>query len=495
MKKNQITTMLLAALMMCTSATVSAQHKREFRGAWIQAVNGQWVGVGTEKMKQTLTYQLNELQKDGVNAIIFQIRPECDALYQSSLEPWSRFLTGRHGQPPSPYWDPLAWMVDECHKRGMELHAWINPYRAKTKTTNELASNHVARLHPDWVFSYDGQLILNPGIPACREYICHVTGDIVRRYDVDGLHIDDYFYPYPVSGQQIPDDQQFRQYSNGIRDRGDWRRDNVNVFIRQLHDTIQAAKPWVKFGVSPFGIYRNKRNAEIGSQTNGLQNYDDLYADVLMWVNNGWVDYVAPQLYWEIGHKTADYRELIGWWNRYAANRPLYIGEDVERTVKNKDPQNPNQHQLPAKMLLHDQNPHVSGSVLWYAKAAVDNVGNYGTLLRQNYWRYPALQPLMPFIDNGAPKKVRSPKVVKTDDGPVLFWKPAKGKGWKDESAKYVVYRFNKGEAINLNDPSHIVAVTYNTFYVIPAQTQRSVFVVTALDRMSNEGKGKRVKF
>ena len=487
--------MLLVALMMCTSVTVSAQHKREFRGAWIQAVNGQWVGVGTEKMKQTLTYQLNELQKDGVNAIIFQIRPECDALYQSSLEPWSRFLTGRQGQPPSPYWDPLAWMVDECHKRGMELHAWINPYRAKTKTTTELASNHVARLHPDWVFSYDGQLILNPGIPACREYICRVTGDIVRRYDVDGLHIDDYFYPYPVSGQQIPDDQQFRQYSNGIRDRGDWRRDNVNVFIRQLHDTIQAAKPWVKFGVSPFGIYRNKRSAEIGSQTNGLQNYDDLYADVLMWVNNGWVDYLAPQLYWEIGHKTADYKELIGWWNRFAANRPLFIGEDVERTVKNKDPQNPNQHQLPAKMLLHDQNPHVSGSVLWYAKAAVDNVGNYGTLLRQNYWRYPALQPLMPFIDDGAPKKVRSPKVVKTDDGPVLFWKPSKGKGWKDEAAKYAVYRFNKGEAINLNDPSHIVAVTYNTFYVIPASTQRSVFVVTALDRMSNESKGKRVKF
>ena len=492
MKKNKIKALLCAMLMMCVNQPMAAQHKREFRGAWIQAVNGQWVGLGTNKMKETLTYQLNELQKDGVNAIIFQVRPECDALYQSRIEPWSRFLTGSQGVAPAPFWDPLAWMVDECHKRGMELHAWINPYRAKTKTTNELAANHVARLHPDWVFSYDGQLILNPGIPACRTYICQVTANILRRYDVDGLHIDDYFYPYPVSGQQIPDDRQFQQYNNGIRDRGDWRRDNVNVFIKQLYDTIHAVKPWVKFGVSPFGIYRNKRSSEIGSQTNGLQNYDDLYADVLMWVNNGWVDYLVPQIYWEIGHKAADYKELIGWWSHHASRRPLFIGEDVERTVKNKDPQNPSQHQLPAKMRLHEENPQVGGSVLWYAKAAVDNIGNYGTLLRQNYWRYPALQPLMPFIDDKAPKKVRSPKVIKTDDGPVLFWKPSRGQGWKDESVRYVVYRFARGEKVNLNDPSHIVCVTQNTFYRLPSASQRSVYVVTALDRMSNESKGKK---
>lgn len=271
MRKNKIKALLCAMLVMCISQPVAAQHKREFRGAWIQAVNGQWIGMGTNQMKETLTYQLNELQKDGVNAIIFQVRPECDALYQSRLEPWSRFLTGRQGAAPSPYWDPLAWMVDECHKRGMELHAWINPYRAKTKTTKEIAVNHVANQHPDWVFNYDGQLILNPGIAACRDYICHVTGDILRRYDVDGLHIDDYFYPYPVSGLPIPDDLQYQQHNNGIRDRGDWRRDNVNVFIKQLCDTIHAVKPWVKFGVSPFGIYRNKRSSQIGSQTNGLR--------------------------------------------------------------------------------------------------------------------------------------------------------------------------------------------------------------------------------
>ena len=475
---------------------VCSQNKREFRGAWIQAVNGQWVGVGTQKMQQTLTYQLDELMKDGVNAIIFQIRPECDALYQSNIEPWSRFLTGKQGVAPSPYWDPLQWMVTECHKRGMELHAWINPYRAKTKTTHELDSRHVAVRHPEWVFEYDDQYILNPAIPECRNFICHVVGDIVRRYDVDGLHIDDYFYPYPAAGQTIPDDQLFRSNPRGFTNKGDWRRDNVNLFIRQLSDTIHQNKPWVKFGVSPFGIYRNKKNDPNGSNTNGLQNYDDLYADVLLWVNKGWVDYNVPQLYWEIGHKSADYQELIGWWNRYASNRPLFIGEDVERTVKNADLRNPNTHQLASKVQLRSQMRNVQGAVLWYAKAAVDNIGNYGTSLRSTYWRYPALQPQMPFIDGKAPKKVRKPKVINTqEDGNVLFWREPKGKGWKNQAVRYVVYRFNNGEPINIEDPSHIVAITPNTFYRLPARSQHSTYVITALDQLSNESKIKKVKY
>ena len=193
----------------------------------------------------------------------------------------------------------------------MELHAWINPYRAKTKTTSLLASNHVAVRHPERVFSYDGQFIMNPALEENRIYICNVVADILRRYDVDGLHIDDYFYPYPAAGQTIPDAKQYSEMSNGINNIGDWRRYNVNLFIKQLHDTIAKVKPWVKFGVSPFGIYRNKKSSPIGSNTNGLQNYDDLYADVLLWINNGWIDYCVPQIYWQIGHPTADYTTLI----------------------------------------------------------------------------------------------------------------------------------------------------------------------------------------
>jgi hypothetical protein len=258
-----------------------------------------------------------------------------------------------------------------------------------------------------------------------------------------------------------------------------------------MYETIKSVKPWVKFGVAPFGIYRNKKSSPIGSNTNGLQNYDDLYADVLLWVNNGWVDYNVPQLYWEIGHKAADYETLIRWWNVHAGKRHLYIGEDIERTTKKADLKNPNINQMPAKYRLHNEMNNVKGTVLWYAKAAVDNIGNYGMVLRNSYWKNPALQPEMPFIDDKAPKKVRKMKVINTEDGPVLFWTAPKGKGWKDEAVKYVVYRFGQGEQVNTNDPSKIVAITYNTFYNIK-ENGRAVYVVTALDRMSNESKGKK---
>ena len=491
----------LVLFMLCTTLFAATNNyvpqKREFRGAWIQCVNGQFIGMSTQKMQQTLIYQLDELQKDGVNAIFFQVRAECDALYKSDLEPWSRFLTGQQGKAPSPYWDPLQWMIDECHKRGMELHAWLNPYRAKTKTTAVLDPNHVAMKRPGSVFPYDGLFILNPGQPENRKYIINVVNDIVSRYDVDGIHMDDYFYPYPVAGVPIPDDRESRYNSHGIRNRGDWRRDNVNVFIKECGESIHRIKPWVKFGISPFGIYRNKRaGVDVGSATNGTQNYDDLYADVLLWVNNGWIDYCVPQLYWQIGHKAADYKTLIEWWNRYASKRPLYIGEDVERTVKFADPDNLNSNQMPAKFALHQQLPYVKGTVLWYAKAAVDNVGNYGTMLRQRYWRYPALQPRMPFIDSKAPKKPRKLADVWTADGPVLFWTKPKAKKWSDEATKFVVYRFEKGEKINLNDPSKIMAITHETMYRLPYEggLKKYTYVVTSLDRLSNESKGAKKK-
>lgn len=319
-----------------------------------------------------------------------------------------------------------------------------------------------------------------------------VVADIVRRYDVDGLHIDDYFYPYPAAGCVIPDNQEFLNDNRGFNNIGDWRRDNVNRFIHQLYDTIHAVKPWVKFGVSPFGIYRNEKSAPgVGSKTNGLQNYDDLYADVLKWVNNGWIDYCVPQLYWQIGHKAADYGELIAWWNRNAYNRPLYIGEDIERTVKYPDLDNTMINQQDAKFKLHGKMPAVKGTVLWYAKTAVDNIGNYGTMLQNKYWKTPALQPLMPFIDSKAPKKPRKVKVVWTSDGPVLFWTAPKAKKWDDEATKYVVYRFLDNEPLDTDNPSKIITITSSTMLPLPYNggNKKYVYVVTALDRMSNESR------
>lgn len=495
----RIYTLLLTFLLLWPCVTAqNLLPKREFRGAWIQIINGQFKGMSRDQMQANLTHQLNVLQQCGINAIMFQVRGEADAMYPSPYEPWSRFLTGRQGTAPNPYWDPLAWMITECHKRGMELHAWINPFRAKTKGTKELALNHPYVKHPERFFEYDGLYLFDPGLNENRRYICQIAADIVRRYDVDGIHMDDYFYPYPVAGMTIPDQATYITHKNGIDNVDDWRRYNVNLFMEMMHDSIRAVKPWVKFGVSPFGIYHNVQPGSNipGSNTRGLQNYDNLYADVLYWINKGWVDYNIPQIYWEIGHKAADYEELIKWWSRFAGGRPLFIGQDVERTVRAADLKNPQRNQMSAKFGLQRSLRGIQGSCLWYSAAVVRNEGNYATALQKNYHRTPALQPLFPFIDDEAPGKPRKLKTMWMPNGYYLFWTAPKGTQEMDVARNYVVYRFEQGERIDLFNPEHIVAITPQTFYRLPYENGRkkAVYVVTALDRLQNESKAVKKK-
>ena len=494
---------LLLALFLATGVGAQIQQqspypKREFRGAWIQAVNGQFRGIPTEKLKQTLIDQLNSLQGAGINAIIFQVRPEADALYASQLEPWSRFLTGVQGQAPSPYWDPMQFMIDECHKRGMEFHAWINPYRVKTSLKSELAANHLYNIHPEWFVTYNNQLYFDPALPESRRHICMVVADIVSRYDVDAIHMDDYFYPYPAKGVDFPDDASFARYGGGFTNRADWRRSNVNILIQKIHETIRGLKPWVKFGISPFGIYRNEKNDPLGSKTNGLQNYDDLYADVLLWARNGWVDYNIPQIYWQIGHPAADYETLVKWWAKNTENRPLFIGQSVMNTVQNADPKNPSINQLPRKMALERAYQTIGGSCQWPASAVVENAGKYRDALVQEYHKYPALVPVFDFMDDKAPGKVRKVKKVWTEDGYMLFWTAPKAKDEMDRAVQYVVYRFDGKEKVNIDDASHIVAITRNNFYKLHYDDGKTKYryVVTALDRLHNESKSvsKKVK-
>ena len=478
--------------------TGSAYPKREFRAAWIQSVNGQFRGMPTEKLKQNLIGQLNSLQKAGINAIIFQVRPEADALYASRLEPWSRFLTGVQGKAPEPYWDPMQFMIDECHKRGMEFHAWINPYRTKTTLKSELAPNHVYNIHPEWFVTYGDQLYFDPALPESRRHICMVVSDIVSRYDVDAIHMDDYFYPYPIKGKDFPDDASFARFGGGFSNKGDWRRSNVNVLIKKLHETIREIKPWVKFGVSPFGIYRNESSDPLGSKTKGLQNYDDLYADVLLWAREGWIDYNIPQIYWHIGHPVADYETLVKWWARNTENRPLFIGQSVMNTVQNADPKNPSINQLPRKMALQRAYQTIGGSCQWPASAVVENAGKYRDALIAEYHKYPALPPVFDFMDNEAPANVRKMKPVWTEDGYILFWTAPKYKEEMNRAIQYVVYRFNDKEKVNIDDPSHIVAITRDNFYKLPYEDGKTKYryVVTALDRLHNESKsvGKKIK-
>lgn len=478
--------------------TGSAYPKREFRAAWIQSVNGQFRGMPTEKLKQNLIGQLNSLQKAGINAIIFQVRPEADALYASRLEPWSRFLTGVQGKAPEPYWDPMQFMIDECHKRGMEFHAWINPYRTKTTLKSELAPNHVYNIHPEWFVTYGDQLYFDPALPESRRHICMVVSDIVSRYDVDAIHMDDYFYPYPIKGKDFPDDASFARFGGGFSNKADWRRSNVNVLIKKLHETIREIKPWVKFGVSPFGIYRNESSDPLGSKTKGLQNYDDLYADVLLWAREGWIDYNIPQIYWHIGHPVADYETLVKWWARNTENRSLFIGQSVMNTVQNADPKNPSINQLPRKMALQRAYQTIGGSCQWPASAVIENAGKYRDALIAEYHKYPALPPVFDFMDNEAPGKVRKVKPIWTEDGYILFWTAPKYKEEMNRAVQYVVYRFDAKEKVNIDDPSHIVAITRDNFYKLPYEDGKTKYryVVTALDRLHNESKsvGKKIK-
>lgn len=490
--------LLMAGGVFAQVQTGSAYPKREFRAAWIQSVNGQFRGMPTEKLKQNLIGQLNSLQKAGINAIIFQVRPEADALYASRLEPWSRFLTGVQGKAPEPYWDPMQFMIDECHKRGMEFHAWINPYRTKTTLKSELAPNHVYNIHPEWFVTYGDQLYFDPALPESRRHICMVVSDIVSRYDVDAIHMDDYFYPYPIKGKDFPDDASFARFGGGFSNKGDWRRSNVNVLIKKLHETIREIKPWVKFGVSPFGIYRNESSDPLGSKTKGLQNYDDLYADVLLWAREGWIDYNIPQIYWHIGHPVADYETLVKWWARNTENRPLFIGQSVMNTVQNADPKKPSINQLPRKMALQRGYQTIGGSCQWPASAVVENAGKYRDALIAEYHKYPALPPVFDFMDNEAPAKVRKMKPVWTEDGYILFWTAPKYKEEMNRAVQYVVYRFNDKEKVNIDDPSHIVAITRDNFYKLPYEDGKTKYryVVTALDRLHNESKsvGKKIK-
>ena len=490
--------LLMAGGVFAQVQTGSAYPKREFRAAWIQSVNGQFRGMPTEKLKQNLIGQLNSLQKAGINAIIFQVRPEADALYASRLEPWSRLLNGVQGKSPEPYWDPMQFMIDECHKRGMEFHAWINPYRTKTTLKSELAPNHVYNIHPEWFVTYGDQLYFDPALPESRRHICMVVSDIVSRYDVDAIHMDDYFYPYPIKGKDFPDDASFARFGGGFSNKGDWRRSNVNVLIKKLHETIREIKPWVKFGVSPFGIYRNESSDPLGSKTKGLQNYDDLYADVLLWAREGWIDYNIPQIYWHIGHPVADYETLVKWWARNTENRPLFIGQSVMNTVQNADPKNPSINQLPRKMALQRAYQTIGGSCQWPASAVVENAGKYRDALIAEYHKYPALPPVFDFMDNEAPAKVRKMKPVWTEDGYILFWTAPKYKEEMNRAVQYVVYRFNDKEKVNIDDPSHIVAITRDNFYKLPYEDGKTKYryVVTALDRLHNESKsvGKKIK-
>ncbi len=373
-----------------------SQARPEFRGVWVATVdNIDWPSRGNynaDSQKIEFVRLLDMHQRNGMNAMIVQIRPVTDAFYPSQYEPWSEFLTGKQGQPPVPYYDPLEFMIAETHKRGMEFHAWMNPYRAVFNINrSSIADTHITRIHPEWFLTYGDKRYFDPGNKEAQTYLTGVVKDVVSRYAVDAIHFDDYFYPYKIPGKEFPDYGTYNKYGNGLK-KDDWRRSNTDSIISMLSAVIKKENPKCQFGISPFGVWRNIDKDPDGSRTNGAQtNYDDLYANILLWLQKGWIDYVAPQLYWEFGHKIAPYEVLLDWWGKHTYGRNCYIGIGIYRANSNaawKDVT-----QIPRMIDALRNTPNIQGMVFYSSKVFDKNPNGWSDTLRLNYFKEPAKTP------------------------------------------------------------------------------------------------------
>lgn len=475
--------------------------KREFRAVWVATVNNiDWPskpGLSTDQQKKEVIDILNLHAKNGMNAIILQIRPCSDAFYQSDLEPWSRYLTGSPGKAPSPFYDPLQFWIAECHKRHMEFHAWLNPFRVAQNAAEPMASNHIAFKHLDWIVNYGGKLYFDPGLPQTRDFVVKVVTDIVSRYDVDAIHFDDYFYPYPLK-EDFPDGDSFSQYNRGFLavQKADWRRDNVDMIIRSLSENIKRTKPWVKFGISPFGVWRNKADDPDGSETTaGTTNYDQLYADILKWQKYSWIDYCLPQLYWQIGHPSVDYLTLSKWWANHAYNRAMYIGNAVYKLEANSTvPEWRDPNQLVRQIQVTRQIPQLGGNAFYSSVHFKRNLFGFDQTLREDLYKYPALAPSMPWIDNNAPA---TPLHFKKR-GKKLKWKTVETENELDKATAFIVYLNPEGQKFDPDNPENIFTITSDKsirFKPNSRKLRRKFEIrVSALDRLHNESQTTKLK-
>ncbi|CAL9570743.1 hypothetical protein SUDANB6_04856 [Streptomyces sp. enrichment culture] len=379
-----------------SAAAVPGRPRRAttgMRGVWLATVaNRDWpsrAGLSASAQRAELIAHLDTAVRYRLNTVVFQVRPTADALWPSPYEPWSQYLTGTQGKDPG--WDPLGTAVAEAHARGLELHAWFNPYRvANHADPGRLVAGHPARKHPEWVVPYGGKLYYNPGLPEVRAFVEEAMLDAVAKYDVDAVHFDDYFYPYPVAGQAFDDDAAWAAHGGAFGDRADWRRDNIDRLVRETAARVKEIRPTARFGISPFGVWRNAATDARGSDTRaGVQTYDDLYADTRTWVREGWIDYVVPQLYWNIGLAAADYAKLLPWWAEVArgSRTQLYVGEAL---YKAGDPAQPAAWQDAAELSRHltlaGRYAQVRGHVFFAAKdVAANRIGAMARVAADHY--------------------------------------------------------------------------------------------------------------
>lgn len=499
--------LLLILSLTATRSTFAQEEtpKHEFRAAWIASVtNLDWPLPGVtdpDAQREHLISILDELQEIGINAVVFQVRPEADALYDSDIEPWSYWLTGEQGKAPEPFYDPLSLAIEESHKRGMELHAWFNPYRVEQVIGRyPRAETHVSVENPDWTFSFEGTRVLDPGLPQVRDYVTEVVMDVVRRYDIDGIHFDDYFYPYPVDGRVITDedDDTFAEHNRGITNRGAWRRDNINILMAMVNDSIRAVKPHVKFGVSPFGIWRSG----VPSGIVGLDAYNTIYADAVAWLEAESVDYIAPQLYWGFGGGQ-DYERLANWWASVRNDRHLYPGLAGYKTDIGSfwNPDSYPADAVPRQVRFNRDSEEIQGSVIFRSS----NLTRYPSKgladsLRHHIYTRPALTPPMPWKSMMEPSAPMDPayRWMEEDTSVVeIYWQEGEVSDGAAETVRYAIYRVYADEAPNLDevmaDGENLIAVTGETSITDRPAMLTTHYFITAVSANSIESTSETV--
>ncbi|HEX3813516.1 MAG TPA: family 10 glycosylhydrolase [Mycobacteriales bacterium] len=479
--------------------------KQQLRGVWVASVtNIDWPskpGLPAAQQQAELIAWFDLVNRLRLNTVMLQVRPTADAFWPSPYEPWSQYLTGTQGKDPG--YDPLRFAVAAAHERDIELHAWFNPYRVSLQTDlSKLVPTHPARLHPDWVFPYGTTLYYNPGIPAVRQFVEQAILDAAIHYDIDGIHFDDYFYPYPIAGQTLPDQATFASHGAGWDTIEDWRRNNINLLISELHERVHKIKPWLKFGVSPFGIWRNASADPAGSDTAGTQSYDANFADTRKWVREQWLDYINPQIYWNIGFAVADYAKLASWWSDQVTGThvQLYLGE---ANYKVGNPAQPAAWQDPAELSRHltlDQGLNVDGNVYFSAKdVRADVLGSMSRLVADHY-QHPALTPAMPHLGGRAPQPPAIARVDGTPGGVRLSWLDTDRPG---SAASYAVYRFDGTRRLSdcdTADATSLIATvrtagrgqTYTDTTAIRGKTYS--YAVSAVSRLSAESRPSAVR-
>lgn len=496
-------TLLLTILLLegCAAQNADFENiyppKREFRAVWIATVdNIDWPSsknLMPEVQRSEFSGLLEFHKRAGMNAVFVQVRAAGDAFYAKSAEPWSEWLTGQQGRKPDPMWDPLDFMIKESHKRGLEFHAWFNLNRLVHKSSRSVSSENISELHPDWILNYDGYKLFDFGLPEVRQFITDITVNVAKNYDVDGIHFDDYFYPYAVPGQVIYDDASYRKYGKGFASKADWRRNNVDLLVKQIHDGIMAVNPRIKFGISPCGVWRNKDSDADGSKTYGaLASYDDLFADSRKWVREGWVDYIAPQVYFSSRFGKVPYKNLVDWWTENCYGRHFYVGLGAYRVGgKEKDTQWANPTELPNQIRYSREN-EAEGTIFFSSRSLKNNNLGFVDSLRSDLFRYPALVPTMSWKDAIPPLSPKSLKATLLNDGLELFWEKPDSAQDGETATYYVIYRFGPDEKPSAHDPRKILGMAYEGEKFVDTTVRsgnRYVYYITAVDRLHNEGR------